>query len=429
MNAGIYARLSKFKDSERLTEAAMERQEDDCRELCARRGWRVVKLYPDEGVSAFQKGRKRPGFEQAMADLDAGVIDVLVVYRLDRLVRRLRDWVRVEEVVERSGGRVVSVNEGEQSQLTLRILASMGEQESSNTSERVKRQQEQAAAKGGPPPGGRRLLGYGPRRETIVEAEAELIREAARRLLAGSSLRSVVAWANTTGVTSTTGRQWSLQTLRGTLLSPGLAGRRVYRGVDFAEGRWTPILDRATHEMLVAILNDPAKRTRGPGVKHLLSGLVVCGRDGCGAPLMTHYARPGRREYWCQSNKNLGRPGCGRTVVAAEPIERTITSMVLKRLAGRGLAKALAAEDDDLEPPPSSRRRRRVAMRSSTCTTPARFGKTPFCACMVLRSSAWTRHERDCGRKRHSRSSQSCRAPRLSLKHGGRPPTWTSAER
>jgi hypothetical protein len=157
----------------------------------------------------------------------------------------------------------------------------------------------------------------------------------------------VTAWANTTGVTSTTGRTWSLQTLRGTLLSPGLAGRRVYRGVDFAEGQWTPILDRATHEMLVAILNDPAKRTRGPGVKHLLSGLVACGRDNCGAALMTHYARPGRREYWCQSNKGLGRPGCGRTVVAAEPLEQTIAAMVIRRLAGPGLAKALAAEDAD----------------------------------------------------------------------------------
>jgi hypothetical protein len=92
----------------------------------------------------------------------------------------------------------------------------------------------------------------------------------------------------------------------------------VSRGVDFADGQWTPIIDRVTHEMLVAILNDPAKRTRGPGVKHLLSGLVVCGHDNCGAALMTHYARPGRREYWCQSNKGLGRPGCGRTVVAAE---------------------------------------------------------------------------------------------------------------
>lgn len=345
MNAGIYARLSVLKPSERATEAALERQEDDCRDLCARRGWHVLKVYPDEGVSAYRKGRKRPGFEQAMADLEAGVVEVLVVYRLDRLVRRLKDWVRVEEVIERSGGKVVSVNEGEQSELTLRILASMGEQESKNTSERVRRQQRQAASKGGPPPGGKRLFGYGPRRETIVESEAEVVREAARRLLSGHSLRSITAWANTVS-TSTTGRPWSMRTLRDTLLSPGLAGRRVYQGVDFAEGQWTPILDRATHEMVVAILNDPTKRRRSPVVKHLLSGLVVCGR--CDAPMITHYEpkrRGGRRRYMCPSTP--GRPGCGRTTVTAEPLEAVVAEMVLKRLAGPGLAKALAAHDND----------------------------------------------------------------------------------
>lgn len=355
MNAGIYARLSVLKPTERLTEAALERQEDDCRELCARRGWSVIKVYPDEGISAYQK-RKRPGFEQAMADLEAGVIDVLVVYRLDRLVRRLRDWVRVEEVVERSGGKVVSVNEGEQSQLTLRILASMGEQESSNTSERVRRQQRQAAVAGGPPPGGRRLFGYGPRREQVydfplsviatrevIAGEAGVVKELARRLLAGESLRSLTRWANTVS-TSTTGRQWDQRTLRDTLLSPGLAGLRVYRGEVVAEGRWMPILDRTQHEMVVALLNDPSRRTRGPGVKHLLTGIVACGR--CEQPLETHYdpkRRGGRRQYLCRSSP--GRPGCGRLMVSAEPLERVVTAMVKKRLAGRGLAKALAARD------------------------------------------------------------------------------------
>jgi site-specific DNA recombinase len=344
MSAGIYARLSVLKASERLTEAALERQEEDCRELCARRGWNVIKVYPDEGISAYQK-RKRPGFEQAMADLEAGVIDVLVVYRLDRLVRRLRDWVRVEEVVERSGRKVVSVNEGEQSQLTLRILASMGEQESRNTSERVRRQQRQAAVAGGPPPGGRRLFGYSKRRETIIEDEARVVRELARRLLAGESVRQLTRWANTVSL-STTGRPWSQRTLRDMLMSPGLAGRRIYQGTDVAAGRWTPILDMSTHEMVVAILNDPTRRKRGRGGKHLLSGLVHCGR--CEAQMITHYepkARGGRRQYWCPSNKGLGRPGCGKTTVTAAGLEAVVSAMVLKRLAGPGLAKALAARD------------------------------------------------------------------------------------
>jgi DNA invertase Pin-like site-specific DNA recombinase len=350
MNAGIFLRLSKAKGEEEDSQAAYERYEAHSRALCERRGWNVAVVYREPIGSAYQP-RQRATFRRALADLRSGRIEVLVAIEWARLSRNRRDNEALWELVENHGA-IVATADGQDTttrsgRQALEIKAMTARWESDEISERVRRQQEQAAKSGGPPPGGRRLLGYGPRRETIIEREAEFVREAARRLLAGRSLRSVTAWANTTGVTSTTGREWSLQTLRGTLLSPGLAGRRVYRGVDFAEGRWEPILDRATHEMLVAILNDPAKRTRGPGVKHLLSGLVVCGRDGCEAPLMTHYARPGRREYWCQANKGLGRPGCGRTVVAAEPLERVVTSMVLKRLSGPGLARALAAEDDD----------------------------------------------------------------------------------
>jgi site-specific DNA recombinase len=78
----------------------------------------------------------------------------------------------------------------------------------------------------------------------------------------------------------------------------------------------------------------------------LLSGIVTCGL--CGAPLMTHYAprsRGGRREFMCPKNVGLGRPGCGRLTVTAEGVERVVTAMLLERLAGPGLARALAARD------------------------------------------------------------------------------------
>jgi DNA invertase Pin-like site-specific DNA recombinase len=351
VNAGIYLRLSKAKGEEEDSEAAYERYEAHSRALCERRGWNVAKVYR-EPIGTAYKPRKRRVFGRALDDLESGRINALVAIEWARLSRNRKDNAKLWDLVE-DHGVIVATADGSDTttragQQALEIKALTARWESDEISERVKRQQEQAAAKGGPPPGGRRLFGYGPRRESIIEDEARVVREAARRLLAGESLRSVTAWANQTGVRTTTGREWSLRTLRETLMSPGLAGRRVYRGVDFAEGRWEPIIDRATHEMLVAILSDPSRRTRGPGAKHLLSGLVSCGR--CEAQMITHYepkARGGRRQYWCQSNKDLGRPGCGKTTVAAEALEAVVSEMVLKRLAGPGLAKALAAEDND----------------------------------------------------------------------------------
>jgi site-specific DNA recombinase len=348
VNAGVYLRLSEAKDEDEASEAAYERYEQYSRSLCERRNWHVAVVYREPIGSAYRT-RHRRAFQQALADLRSGRIQVLVAIEWARLSRNRRDNEALWDLVENHGA-IVATADGQDTttragRQALEIKAMTARWESEEISERVRRQQKQAATKGGPPPGGKRLFGYGPRRETIIEAEAEVVREAARRLLSGHSLRSTTAWANTVS-TSTTGRAWSMRTLRDTLLSPGLAGRRVYQGVDFAEGQWEPIIDRATHEMVVAILNDPTKRRRSQVVKHLLSGLVVCGR--CEAPMITHYEpkrRGGRRRYMCPLTP--GRPGCGRTTVAAEALEAVVSEMVLKRLAGRGLAKALAAHDDD----------------------------------------------------------------------------------
>jgi site-specific DNA recombinase len=71
MRAGVYARLSRKKATEKLTAAGMDRQEEDCRELCERNGWQVATVYPDEGISAAA-GKHRPAFERAIADLESG---------------------------------------------------------------------------------------------------------------------------------------------------------------------------------------------------------------------------------------------------------------------------------------------------------------------------------------------------------------------
>lgn len=347
MKAGIYARLSVLKQGEGATEAAMERQEEDCRRLCRSRGWQVIQVYPDEGVSAYSRQRRRPQFEEALADLAAGRIDLLVCWKLDRLVRRLKDWVRVEEAVESSGGKLVSAQEGEQSDLTLRILASMAEQESKNTSTRLTRQRRQSAEAGEPNQGGRRLFGYTLLPRTINEDEAAVVRELADRLLAGESVRSLATWANTVS-TTTTGRPWTQYTLRGMLLSPALAGIRTYKGERF-DGRWEPILERDRWEAVEALLRDPARVTRtGRPAPWLLAGLATCGR--CKQTMVVHYrpkSRGGAREYLCLSQPGTKR--CGRMTVIAEPLEAIVEEVVLQELADDRLAKALDAQGSEAQ--------------------------------------------------------------------------------
>jgi site-specific DNA recombinase len=338
VRAGIYARLSILKTGEGATEAAMERQEEDCRALCRSRGWTAVRVYPDEGFSAYQ-GRRRPAFEEALADLQAGRIDVLVCWKLDRLVRRLKDWVRVREVVEKHGRKLVSVMDGEATPLLMDILASVAENESRNTSMRLQRQRRQAAEAGEANQGGRRLFGYTTLPRTVIDGEAAIIRELAQRLLAGESIRSLTAWANTVS-TSSTGKSWNQRTLRGMLLSPALAAIRTYKGERF-EGAWEPILPREQWEAVEALLRDPARVTRGGRpAPWLLAGLVECGR--CKQTMVVHYRpkkRGGAREYSCMPAP--GRPSCGKTTAIAEPLEAIIEEVILLELAEERLERAL----------------------------------------------------------------------------------------
>jgi site-specific DNA recombinase len=344
MRAGVYARLSRKKATEELTAAGMERQEEDCRALCTREGWEVAQTYDDEGVSAAA-GKHRPAFEQALADLGAGAVDVLVIASLDRFVRSLWDMLRVERVVE-SGGRLISVGDGwldtadPAARFILRQRAMVAEMELENIRRRVARRHRQRAEAGEPLVSGRRPFGYARKdRSEVDEREAAAIREAAERLLDGWSLRRVVAELE---VAAPSGKPWDVQNFRAVLLSSGVAGFRSYKGdPEFRRGTWEPVLDEATWRQLRALLLSRKKPGR-PAV-HLLSGLLECGL--CGAHMWTKYRPDGVRQYACGQRPN--QTNCGRLAIKADPVDELVEQAVLLRLAGPGLKAALQLDGAD----------------------------------------------------------------------------------
>jgi site-specific DNA recombinase len=357
VHAGIYARLSRVKTTTELTTAAMERQEGDCRELCDKRGWTVVKVYPDEGLSAAPGAKRRPEFENALADLAAKRIGVLVIWKLDRFLRSLWDLLRVEKILSESGGQLVSVQDGWLDTTTgpgrymLRQYALLGEMEIDNIRVRVTRWHRQRAAAGLPLVSGRRPFGYATNDRSVVDPiEAEVIREAARRLLAGKSLRSIVAWINDDlGVTAPNGKPWQPSNVRQMLLSPGIAGLRSYKGAPPIKGTWQPILDRPTWEAVCGVLTEPSRFRAGRPAAHLLSGLVACGV--CESPMHTHYRIDGVRQYGCRARP--GTKACGKLTVKAEPVDDLVAKMVLKKLAGPAFRATLL----DRETPSADRER------------------------------------------------------------------------
>ena len=128
--------------------------------------------------------------------------------------------------------------------------------------------------------------------------EAEVIRAAARMLLAGRSLRSTAAHLNNLGSPTPRGKPWQPATLRQVLVRERNAGRRVHRGQVIDDGSWPPIYSADTHDRVLALLTDPSRSTTNGNVpQHLLTGIAQCGR--CGGNMVARQGRVadnGRRQ-------------------------------------------------------------------------------------------------------------------------------------
>jgi site-specific DNA recombinase len=341
--AGIYVRISR----DRATEVSTEVQEKECRDLCDKRGWDVVEVYTDAGRSAFKRDTPRPAFDRLLADVEAGRVDRVVAFKVDRLARNVADFIGFVDRAENVGATVsLSSQDFDTStasgRLLRTILASFAEFESELKRERIGGSMAHKAEAGKAHPAGTRLFGYTASRDEIVTDEAREIRKAAKRLLGGWSLAEIARDLNERNITTTKGRTWRPWVLGRLLRNPFLAGHRDYKGQRIV-GDWPAILDEEMHSAVVALLDDPDRTTAtGTAPRHLLAGIVYCGE--CGARMVSRPLRPGVDRYVCQEAE---RGGCGKIMVNATLADERVHQHVLGLLAENAdsIAAALGTVD------------------------------------------------------------------------------------
>ena len=345
MDIGIYARISDDAEGNRL---GVKRQEQDCRAIAKVRRWSIKRLYVDNDVSAFDTKVVRPEFEQLLADLAAGVVSGVVTYDLDRFARQPADLERAIKVFDEHPGLTFATVQSDVDLSTpdgrtmARVMVAFANKSSMDTSRRIRRKNLELAQRG-VPRSAHRPFGYEADLVTVCEPEAALLRQAAAEVLDGVSMHAIARRWNEQGVTTSTGVEWRQSTLRQALVSPRIAGFRLYRGKIAVDGdgervmaQRPPILDVATWEAVCAYLGDPTRNGRHshPGSrKYLLSGLVRCGR--CGAK-MSADRNPKQRElhiYVCKPATANG--GCGGIAVAGPRLDGLVTELVLRHLADR----------------------------------------------------------------------------------------------
>jgi DNA invertase Pin-like site-specific DNA recombinase len=346
--AALYLRIS---DDRAGDAAGVTRQHEDCLAYCERSGFDVVEVYGDNDISASAYTRKqRPSYRRMLAAARAGELDVIVAWHLDRLYRRPRELEDLVDLIEaRGGGLEVHTLSGDFDLTTAdgramaRVLVAMAAKASDDSSRRIRRKALELAERGQPTGGGTRPFGYEADRRTVREPEAAHVREAARRLLAGETIRGILREWTAAGVPTVTGGPWRVTSLRRVMVSPRIAGLREHNGTVIGPASWPPIITAEEHEALRAILLDPGRRMNHTTARsYLLTGFAVCGL--CGARLIARPNGRGARAMVCATGE---AGGCGKIRRVAGPLEDHVRDRVLAALDGPALAAALRARAGD----------------------------------------------------------------------------------
>lgn len=223
------------------------------------------------------------------------------------------------------------------------------EYESYKTHIRIVRDKAAHAAKG--KPAGLILYGhireYDPHtkryiRTVINEEKASVIRDAAKKIANGHSVRSICNDLNDRNVpTPRGGTEWRHKTLKWLLTNPGYIAKRIHRGEVVGDADWPAILDEQTFYTVKRILSDPSRQTaRDFSIKHLLSGILQCGK--CGSPMYVK-KNAGIPSYICRDAR------C--TSLAKTKVNDFVERVVIERLSRKDFQDALrqAASGDDTD--------------------------------------------------------------------------------
>jgi site-specific DNA recombinase len=343
-------------------------------------GWTLLPTqYSDGGYTGANI--ERPGVRQLLADIEAGKIDCVVVYKVDRLSRSLIDFAKMMELFEKQGVCFVSTTQqfntkSPLGRLTLHILLSFAQFEREIISERT-RDKQVAARKKGKWTGGHLILGYDldPRggRLVVNSEEAERVREVFRLYLEGTTVLNLVRRLDQLGWRN---KQWTTQDGKLYGGSPlrrchvyNLLGNTIYTGrikigEEIFPGEHEGIIDVATFDQVQARLKQNAWTPGNPHrtkMESLLRGMIYC--SCCGSGMYSTYSASKQRRYRyyvCYRSQQKLEGYCTTRAVSAPSVEDAVVEGIQRvgvnpdvlaetvRVARQRLSEALGGIQEEL---------------------------------------------------------------------------------
>ncbi len=331
-------------------------------------GWRLRPArYDDGGYSGGSM--ERPALKQLMCDIEAGLIDVVVVYKIDRLTRSLADFARIVERFDAKGVSFVSVTQAfnttsSMGRLTLNVLLSFAQFEREVTGERIRDKIAASKAKGmwmgGMPPLGYDKPASGSRTLDVNEEEAQLVRHIYTRYLQLDSVRALEQELIRDQVVSKRWTTASGRVLGGVHYSRGallhLLRNRIYRGEivhkkAVHQGLHQAIVERDLFDAVAAKL-ETRRRRDGTAKSNVQSGCLA-GRlfDAAGEAMTPTYSygRSGRvYRYYVSASLQQGvanKPDGILRRMSAPALERFVEERIKAATYGQATIEAIERID------------------------------------------------------------------------------------
>ncbi|WP_432199276.1 recombinase family protein [Anoxybacillus gonensis] len=328
MKVAIYVRVS--TDEQAREGYSIESQKDSVINFVKSQRWEIYDFYIDDGYSA--KDLKRPAMQRLIEDTKERKFDVVVFYKLDRLVRSVGDLDKLLKLFDKHNIGIRSVTEPfdtttAMGRFLITLVAAIAQWERETISERVIINMAKKATLG-ERNGGKAPFGYNIEDGKLVinEEEAHLVREMFRMYIAGKGIRQIVLYLQQFGVDK------DIRTVSRMLENPVYCGKLRWG----KNSKMTEIIsDDITHPPIVDIETfDKAQKLRKQrsqeGKKatspYPFSGVLRCAR--CGSALSGYYKKArGSKHYICIAKKNKGT--CDLPIFT----ERALTQVFLENLS------------------------------------------------------------------------------------------------
>jgi DNA invertase Pin-like site-specific DNA recombinase len=343
LRCAVYTRKSSEEGLEQEFNS-LDAQREACEAYIASQkaeGWLLVPdRYDDGGMSGATL--ERPALKRLLGDIEAQRVDIVVVYKIDRLSRALMDFAKLVEVFDRNSVTFVSVTQSfntttSMGRLTLNILLSFAQFEREVIGERI-RDKIAASRKRGMWMGGFVPLGYDVRDRKLVvnEAEARKVRMIFERFVRIGSATTLVRMLRAEGITGKYGKLVDKGYVYKLLNNRTYIGLAVHKGTAYP-GEHDAIVNQALWDKVHSILADSprqrAARTRAQ-TPALLKGLIFGPTGRAMTP--THTRKGGRLYRYYVSTDVLKRDAdaCSVRRIPAAEIESAVIDQV------RGLLRA-----------------------------------------------------------------------------------------